>query len=220
MVKSGMLFIDKPQGITSHDVVDIVRHKLGTRKIGHSGTLDPLATGLLIILIEGATKQFNHFVNFDKEYAARLVLGEATESGDSEGKVTQSLNFDFVTEAEVCSVFESLEGKTENIPPMVSAIKYKGRRLYELARRGITVEREARIVQVHKLELVKFCLPDIDFILKCSKGTYVRSLAEEIARRLNCVGHISKIRRLTIGPYSINEAKGLDNFDESDIRPC
>ncbi len=218
MFKSGILLIDKPSGITSHDVVDIVRKKLGLRRVGHCGTLDPLATGLLIILVGGATKQFSRFVNFDKEYSACLKLGVATDSGDSQGRVRANSEYKDVTEGQVATVFKALEGKGELVPPMVSALKHKGRRLYALARKGITVEREARPVEIYKLKLLKFSLPDIEFELKCSKGTYVRSLGEEIARRLNCVGHIFRIRRISVGPYSVNQAKNIDSFNEDDIR--
>lgn len=221
MPKSGVLLIDKPQGITSHDVVDIVRKKLQMKRIGHAGTLDPLATGLLIILVGEATSQFNRYANFDKEYIACLRLGAATDSGDSEGKITAvHTSCEQVSEARVKEVFKSLEGKIEHTPPMVSALKHKGRPLYELARRGIMVERKPRLVEIYKLSLRKYALPDIEFEIKCSKGTYIRSLAEEIARRLNCIGHIAQIRRVSIGPYSVREAKEVDNFDADDIRPC
>ena len=219
MLKSGILLIDKPEGITSHDVVDIVRRKFNLRRVGHTGTLDPLATGLLIILVGGATKQFNRFVNFDKGYIASLRLGIATDSGDSQGKVIARSNYDELSQEDIRLVLKNLEGKIESIPPMVSALKHKGRRLYALARKGITVERKARQVEIYSLKLRSFALPDIEFEVKCSKGTYVRSLGEEIARRLNSLGHIFKIRRISVGPYSVAEAKGIDAFDEDDIRP-
>lgn len=218
---SGLLLIDKPQGITSHDVVDIARKKLHIKRIGHAGTLDPLATGLLIILVGEATSQFNRYANFDKEYVACLRLGTATDSGDSQGKITAvDASPAQISEARVKEVFKSLEGKIEHTPPMVSALKHKGRPLYELARRGITIERKPRLVEIYKLSLRKCALPDIEFEIKCSKGTYIRSLGEEIARRLNCIGHIAEIRRVSIGPYSVLEAKKIDNFDADDIRPC
>lgn len=219
MIKAGILLIDKSKGPTSHDVVDIVRKKLNIRRIGHCGSLDPLATGLLIILVGKATKQFSRFVNFDKEYFACLRLGIATDSGDSEGRVIGNSCYDEVSEEKVLAVLKSLEGRIENIPPMVSALKHKGRRLYTLARKGLTVERKARLVDISKLKLHKFLLPDIELEIRCSKGTYIRSLGEEIARRLNSVGHIFQIRRLSIGPYSVNQAKKIDSFDENDIWP-
>lgn len=218
MVKSGILLIDKPQGITSHDVVDMVRKKLNMKRIGHAGSLDPLATGLLIILVGEATKQFNRYVNFDKEYIAILRLGAQTDSGDAQGKIIATSDYQQVTEEGVSAVLKVLEGKIENIPPMVSAIKYKGRPLYVLARKGITVQRKARMVNIYQLKLLKFFLPDIEFQIRCSKGTYIRSLGEEIARRLNSVGHITWIRRTAIGPYSVSDAKKIGSFDEDDIR--
>ncbi|TAN62047.1 tRNA pseudouridine(55) synthase TruB [bacterium] len=217
----GLLLIDKPQGITSHDVVDIARRKFNMRRIGHAGSLDPLATGLLIILVGKATSHFNRYMHFDKEYNATLRLGAATDSGDSQGKVTASnVSYAHISEPRVLEAFKGLEGRTENVPPMISALKHKGRPLYELARQGITVERKPRLVEIYRLTLLKYSPPDIEFEVKCSKGTYIRSLAEEIARRLDCVGHISQIRRISIGPYKVSEAKKIDNFDADDIRPC
>lgn len=218
MVKSGILLIDKPQGITSHDVVDMVRKKLNMKRIGHAGSLDPLATGLLIILVGEATKQFNRYVNFDKEYIAILRLGVQTDSGDAQGKIIATSDYQQVTEENVSAVLKALEGKIENIPPMVSAIKHKGRPLYVLARKGITVERKARLVNIYQLKHLSFSLPDIEFRIRCSKGTYIRTLGEEIARRLNSVGHIIRIRRTAIGPYPVSDAKKIDSFDEDDIR--
>ena len=219
MAKSGILLIDKPGGITSHDVVDIVRKKFHLRRIGHAGTLDPIATGLLLVLVGETTKQFSRFANFDKEYIAVLRLGVATDTGDSQGKIIATADYQQITEEKVRPVLQILEGKIENIPPMVSAIKHKGSPLYVLARRGITVERKARIVNIYQLKLLKFSLPDMELQIKCSKGTYIRSLGEEIARRLDSVGHIAQIRRICVGPYSILDAKKIDSFDEDDIRP-
>lgn len=217
----GFLLIDKPQGITSHDVVDIARRKFNMKRVGHAGSLDPLATGLLIILVGKATSQFNRYMNFDKEYNATLRLGASTDSGDSQGKVTASnVSYAHISETRVLEVFKGLEGKIENMPPMISALKHKGRPLYELARQGITVERKPRPVEIYRLALRKYSPPDIEFEVKCSKGTYIRSLAEEIARLLDCIGHISQIRRISIGPYKVSEAKKIDNFDADDIRPC
>ena len=221
MPLSGMLLIDKPKGVTSHDVVDIVRKKLRMKRIGHAGTLDPLAIGLLIILAGRATSQFNRYAIFDKEYVACLRLGTATDSADAQGKVTAVCPLpETISQARVEEIFRSMEGKIENMPPMISALKHKGRPLYELARKGITVERKARLVEIYKLSLRRYCLPDIEFEVKGSKGTYVRSLAEEIAGRLDCVGHISEIRRISIGPCRVSDAKQVDAFDENDIRPC
>lgn len=218
MHKAGILLIDKPRGLTSHDVVDIVRKKLQIRKVGHAGTLDPLATGLLIILVGSATKACNRFTSFDKEYTATLMCGAATDTGDSQGKIIACAGYEGVDEEKVKAVLKSLEGAIEQMPPMVSAIKYKGKPLYKLARRGITVKREKRKVFIYYLTLRRFSLPEIEFEVKCSKGTYIRSLGEEIAQRLNSKGHISQIRRNAIGPYSAGEAKTIDAFNEDDIR--
>lgn len=219
MVKSGILLIDKPQGLTSHDVVDAVRRKFGIRRVGHSGTLDPLATGLLIILVDKATKQFNRFTNFDKEYAATLTMGTATDSGDSQGKVIASAGYDGLNQEKALAALKSLEGKIEQTPPMVSAVKHKGKPLYKLARKGLTVERKKRLIEIYSLELLRFSLPEIEFKVRCSKGAYIRSLGEEIALRLGSCGHISQIRRISIGAYTVGQAKSLDAFNENDIRP-
>ena len=220
MVRSGILLIDKPQGLTSHDVVDAVRRRFGIRRVGHSGTLDPLATGLLIILVDKATSQFNRFTNFDKEYAATLTMGTATDSGDSQGKVIASAGYDGLTQDKALAALKSLEGKIEQIPPMVSAVKHKGKPLYKLARKGVTVERKNRLIDIYSLELLRFSLPEMECKVKCSKGAYIRSLGEEIARRLGSCGHISQIRRVSIGSYSVNQARTLDAFNENDIRPA
>lgn len=218
MIKSGILLIDKPKMLTSHDVVEVVRRRFDITKVGHSGTLDPLATGLLIILVNQATKKFNYFMNFDKEYKACLRLGIATDSGDSQGQVVKESPCDEVTESQTQEVLRGFIGEIENIPPMVSALKHRGKRLYKLAKKGITIERKGRLVNIYKLKLLRFSLPEIELEIRCSKGTYIRSLGEEIARRLNSVGHISSICRTAIGPYSISEAKKIDDFNEDDIR--
>ena len=218
-MKSGILLIDKPQGITSHDVVDIARKRFGLRRIGHAGSLDPLATGLLIILVDRATKEFNRFMNLDKEYQGSLKLGASTDSGDAWGKIIETRGYPDPDEQKVLAVFKELEGIKEMLPPMVSALKYKGEPLYKLARKGITVARKVRPVKIYSLKLLKLALPEIEFSLKCSKGTYVRSLAEEIAQRLDSLGHIISLRRTSIGSYLVSEAKDINTFNENDIRP-
>ncbi|MGD9014898.1 MAG: tRNA pseudouridine(55) synthase TruB [Candidatus Omnitrophota bacterium] len=218
-MKEGILVINKPGGMTSHDVVDFVRKRLKIRRVGHAGTLDPIATGVLLILVGRCTKLFNHFLNFDKEYLATLTLGKRTTSGDREGKVVETKEYNNVTDDKVKEIFGSYIGEILQVPPMVSALKYRGRRLYSLARRGIKVNRQPRSIMIKELSLRNFNLPYIKFYLKCSKGTYVRQLAEDIAQDLNCVGYISEIQRQSIGPFNIAGALSLSQIDESFLRP-
>ncbi len=217
-MKEGIIVVNKEPNMTSHDVVDVVRKRLSIRRVGHAGTLDPMATGVLIVLVGRCTKLFNRFLNFDKEYLATLILGKRTVSGDQEGEVLEERDYSHVVEANVKEVFRSYIGNIAQIPPMVSAVKYGGRRLYSLARRGIEVERQPRPVVIKELKLLSFNLPQIKFYLKCSKGTYVRQLAEDVARDLGCVGYISQIQRQAIGPFNINEAVSLSRIDESCLR--
>ncbi|MCX5681241.1 MAG: tRNA pseudouridine(55) synthase TruB [Candidatus Omnitrophica bacterium] len=215
---NGILVVDKPSGITSHDVVDIVRRRLNMKQVGHAGTLDPLATGVLVILLGQATKLFNKFSIFDKAYTATMTLGLKTDTADIRGHVIAEKPYDFVTESRVKEVFKGFLGEINQVPPMVSALKHKGKRLYQLARQGIEVEREARRVKVYSIELLEFALPKVKFSLDCSKGTYVRKIAEDAGELLGCGGCISQIHRTKVGPFSIEQAVKLENFSESDIK--
>lgn len=217
-MKDGILIIDKPSGVTSHDVVDCVRRKLKTRRVGHSGTLDPVATGVLVLLIGKGTKLFGEFVHFDKEYDATLELGTMTSTGDSQGRVIAQKEIGAIAADDVRRVFLKFIGKRDQVPPMVSAIKHQGKRLYELARRGIEVDRKARPINIYDLRIISMDLPRIDFYVKCSKGTYVRRLGEEIGDALGVGGFISRIRRLSIGPFRISDAICLEDIHESHIR--
>lgn len=205
--------------MTSHDVVDYVRHRLHIRKAGHAGTLDPQATGVLVVLLGRCTKLFDKFLSFDKEYVATLTLGIKTTSGDSEGEIIDKKDFGHIDEEMVKKVFLSYAGEIFQIPPMVSALRYKGERLYNLARLGANVLRNPRKVIIKELHLLKFVLPDIQFYLKCSRGTYVRQLAEDMAKDLDCVGYISQIERQSIGPFNIKDALSLIEIEESKIQP-
>ncbi len=209
---------DKPQGLTSHDCVKIIRKRFGIKKVGHAGTLDPLATGILILLLGRATRLFADFSGFDKEYEATLTLGLATDTGDIQGSVIQSLPYEHIKEEDVLQGLSKFQGAIEQIPPMVSALKYQGKRLYELARRGITVPRSSRKIFIRSLLLIRFAPPEIDFKVQCSKGTYVRKLGEDIGQLLGSVGCISKIRRIASGPFRINEAVKLADINESHLR--
>ncbi len=217
-ILEGILVVNKPMGLTSHDVVQDVRRRFRMQQVGHAGTLDPLATGVLVVLLGKSTKLFNQFVDMDKAYRATLILGTATDSADIQGKVLQQLPFDQITRAEMEEVFKRSAGETEQIPPMVSAVKVQGKKLYQLARKGIAIERRARPIKIHALELKEFAPPQVKFYLECSKGTYVRQLAEDVGKKLGCGACITQIERTKVGPFSIEEAVDLEEIDERHIR--
>ncbi len=214
----GILIIDKPLKMTSFDVVEFVRRRLRVRKVGHAGTLDPIASGVLVILLGEMTKSFKNFEKLNKEYIATMRLGAETDTGDSEGKILRESSYENVTEERISSAFKEFCGEIHQIPPMVSAIKFKGKKLYELARKGIEVERNPRKIRIDELSLLRFSPPEVEFYLKCSKGTYVRALVSEIGKRLGCFAHISKIRRISVGPFKIEDSIPLEKIDASHIR--
>jgi len=218
-MRDGIIVVNKPKGITSHDVVDYVRKKLNMRKVGHAGTLDPQATGVLVVLLGRCTKLFDKFLSFDKEYVATMTLGVKTSTGDLEGEVLEKRNFGHINEELVKKAFMAYVGEIMQIPPMVSALRYKGRRLYRLARAGACVLRNPRKVIIKELRLLKFALPDVQFYLKCSRGTYVRQLAEDLAGVLDCVAYVSQIERQSIGPFNIEAALSLPEIEEAKIQP-
>ena len=214
----GIIVVDKPDGMTSHDVVACVRKKFNMRRVGHAGTLDPLATGVLVLLLGKATKLFSKFVSFDKAYQATLILGRQTTSADTQGDIIEEQPYDHITREQVESMFKEFTGDIEQVPPMVSAVKYKGRKLYQLARKGIQVEREPRKIRISRLQMEHFDPPDVRFYLECSKGTYVRQLAVDVGRRLGCGACISQIRRTKVGAFDIDDAVSLEDLNESHIR--
>ncbi len=214
----GIMLVDKKKGITSHDVVDIARKRLGIRKIGHAGTLDPMATGLLILLIGKATKLSSRFADLEKEYEATLVLGKRTNTCDADGKVIEEKDV-LISEKDIKDVVSNFIGEIEQIPPMVSAIRYKGKRLYELARKGIEVERKPRKVKIYSLEVTRIEIPEVDFVVRCSKGTYIRKLCEDIGIALGCGAYQSKLRRIRIGDFKVDDAVSTDDINESAVRP-
>jgi tRNA pseudouridine55 synthase len=218
-MKDGIIVVNKPKGMTSHDVVDFVRRKFNMRRVGHAGTLDPQATGVLVVLLGRCTKFFDKFMSFDKEYVATLTLGTRTSSGDIDGKVLETKNFNHIDKKMAEKAFLLYVGEILQTPPMVSALKYKGRPLYKLARAGVSVLRKPRKVVIKELRLLKFCLPEVQFYLKCSRGTYVRQLAEDVAKDLDCVGYLSQIERLSVGPYHIEKSFALSEIEESKIQP-
>jgi len=215
----GILVVNKPGGMTSHDVVMRIRRRLKMKRVGHAGTLDPLATGVLIILLGKATKLFGRFEAFDKAYRATLLLGTRTTTADIQGQVKMQAPFDKVTRGQVDGVLKKFLGEIEQTPPMVSAVKVQGKRLYELARQGLEVERPARRIRIDKLDLVEFAPPRVRIYLECSKGTYVRKIAEDVGELLGCGACITEIERTKVGHFTIEQAVGLDEVTEKNIQP-
>ncbi len=202
---NGILVIDKPCGPTSHDIVDAVRQILRERKVGHTGTLDPVATGVLPLVIGSATKIARYLTGGDKTYQATFRLGVSTSTLDGEGEVTRERPVT-VSDAQVRAVLADFVGDIEQIPPMYSAKKVDGKRLYELARQGVEVEREPKKVQVRSLEVHSLALPDVTIEVRCSAGTYVRVLAHDVGERLGCGAHLCQLRRVAAGPFTIADA--------------
>ena len=208
----GVLLVDKSQAMTSHDVVAITRRSLNTKKVGHCGTLDPLATGLLIITIGRGTKIQDLLMSEDKEYVGTLKLGEETDSQDSDGQVTKSSPVPEFTREQIDAAFAKFHGDFYQTPPMVSAIKKDGVPLYKLARQGKVVEREPRFVHVYAHEIIAIRPMEIDFRVVCSKGFYVRTYAHEIGSELGCGAHLKVLRRTKSGRFSVEGAITVDEL--------
>ena len=214
----GIIVINKEKEYTSHDVVAKLKKKLNISKVGHTGTLDPNATGVLPILIGKGTKFSKYLINHDKIYEVELELGKKTDTADIEGKVIEEENVDekYIKE-NLLQVLESFVGKQEQIPPMYSAIKKNGKKLYEYARAGEKVELEARKIEIYKIDLNKYDKNIISFIVSCSKGTYIRSLCEDIAKKLNTVGYMKYLKRLQVGKFNIKDAVYIDDIDLKNV---
>ncbi len=203
---SGVLLIDKAPDMTSHDVVAIARRALNTRKIGHCGTLDPMATGLLMLVIGRATKIQDLLMSEDKEYVGTLTLGAVTSTQDRQGEVLESMPVPAFSEQQIRQAFDAFTGEFEQMPPMVSAIKKDGVPLYKLARKGQTIERALRPVRVDGYQVTRIELPEVDFIVNCSKGFYVRTYAHDIGAKLGCGGHLGALRRTRSGKFTLERA--------------
>jgi tRNA pseudouridine55 synthase len=213
----GILLVDKPSGITSHDVVDRVRRTLHMKRIGHAGTLDPMATGLVIILVGKATKASQFLMGLDKTYEGTILLGKSTNTHDAEGVVTQERPVPPLTEEDVVKLLKSFEGDQYQTPPMFSAKKKDGVPLYKLARKGKEVEREARLIHVSSFEVDEWRAPDqIDFTISCTKGTYVRTLANDIGEKLGCGAHLTALNRTDVEKFRIEDAVTLDELEKMD----
>lgn len=210
MTTDGILLVAKPPGITSHDAIDVVRRALGVRKVGHGGTLDPMATGLLVVGVGRATRLLRFLGDLDKEYEGTGRLGEVTDTLDAEGTVLRTAPV-AVSEDEVREAMVSLTGQIDQRPPAFSAVKVGGRRLYRAARTGHEVEAPLRNVRVEAFDLLGFTSPDFDFRVVCSGGTYVRSLVADVGERLECGAHLVRLVRTRIGPFSLENAVTPDD---------
>ncbi len=208
----GVLLIDKAPRMTSHDVVAITRRALNTKKVGHCGTLDPLATGLLIIVIGRGTKIQDLLMAEDKEYVGTMKLGVTTDSQDADGQVVETKPVPELARAQIDAAFAKFHGDFYQMPPMVSAIKKEGVPLYKLARQGKTVEREPRFVHVYAHEIQAVRLPAIDFRVVCSKGFYVRTYAFDIGNELGCGAHLQSLRRTKSGKFTLEHAVTVEDL--------
>jgi tRNA pseudouridine55 synthase len=208
----GVLLVDKPAGPTSHDVVDRVRRHFGFKKVGHCGTLDPAATGLLILVLERATKLQDRLMSDDKTYEGTMLLGVSTDSQDADGEVIAEKPVPPLTADDIESAFARFRGDIQQVPPMVSALKHQGTPLYKLARKGKTVEREPRLIHIYNLAVLALELPRIQFRVACTKGTYVRTLCSDIGDALGCGAHLFELRRTRSGKFDAKDAHSLDEI--------
>jgi tRNA pseudouridine55 synthase len=206
----GAILVDKPSGPTSHDVVDAIRRKFGIKKVGHCGTLDPNATGLLIIVLGRGTKLSERLMGDDKVYEGTIKFGESTDSYDSDGEITGSLPVMPMTLDELNEEASKSIGDLMQVPPMVSAIKKDGVPLYKLARKGIEVEREPRLIHIYNYRFTEYTEPFGKFRVACTKGTYVRSLAHDLGQKLGCGAHLTTLRRSASGKFDVADALPLD----------
>src|SRR5271157_4959439 len=206
----GVLLVDKPRDHTSHDVIARLRGVLRMRKVGHAGTLDPMATGLLIMLLGKATRVSQYLISLDKEYEGTIELGKTTDSQDADGEVMETRPVPALAEADVRAAMQAFLGDQYQIPPMFSAIKIGGVALYKKARKGEEIEREPRFIRVMSWDLLRFATPHIDFRLRCTKGTYVRTLAHDLGAKLGCGAHLSALRRTATDRFNVSEALTLE----------
>ena len=222
-VTDGIVVVDKPSGMTSHDVVSRCRRIFGQRKVGHAGTLDPDATGLLVVALGKATRLMRYMSGLAKSYTTEIVLGEATSTLDDSGEVTATWDMSAVTLEAAVQAATSLTGPILQVPPMVSAIKVGGRRLYELARQGVEVERTPRPVNIERFDLSVAGAgphgPVLSAQITCSSGTYIRSLAEDLGRRLGGGAHVRNLRRQSVGPWHLTDSSTLDTVGEASVIP-
>ena len=211
---NGIVLLDKPLGITSNAALQKVKRLFNANKAGHTGSLDPLASGLLPICLGEATKISSYLLDSDKAYAGTCKLGVTTRTADAEGEVIEQKPVGEYSEQQIKAVLEKYTGTIEQIPPMHSAIKQGGQPLYKLAHQGIEVERQPRTVHIHELVMTRYAGDELDIELRCSKGTYVRTLAEDIGRELGCGAHLSALRRTRVGPFDLQASVTMERLEE------
>jgi len=216
---NGLLIINKPKGYTSHDVVNVLRKKLNTRKVGHTGTLDPNATGVLPILVGTATKISKYLIEHEKTYVATMKLGKKTDTGDAEGKIIkEDINIEDITKDKVERVLKNFIGKQCQIPPMYSAIKIDGKKLYEYAREGKKIEIPPREIEILNIDLITYSNNEIKFSVRCSKGTYIRTLCEDIAEKLGTIGYMKELQRTSVNQFNINNSISIEDLENINIQ--
>lgn len=207
-----VLNIDKPLGMTSFGVVERIRRWTGCRKVGHAGTLDPLATGVLLVCTGRATKRVSEFMDLEKEYEGIVELGRATDTDDAEGKIIEEHPVPDFSEEEIESSLNSFRGTIDQTPPLYSALKKNGQRMYKLARRGNDVPRQPRSVTIHEITLLKWIRPELHIRVRCSRGTYIRALARDIGKTLGTGGYLKALRRTRIGQFQATDSYPLEAF--------
>ncbi|MDR0902730.1 MAG: tRNA pseudouridine(55) synthase TruB [Opitutaceae bacterium] len=208
----GVLLIDKPADHTSHDVIARLRGILKMKRVGHAGTLDPMATGVLVVLVGKATRASQYLMSLDKEYAGTITLGKVTNTQDAEGEMLETRPVPPLTDADVLAAMKTFIGDQYQMPPMFSAIKIDGVPLYKSARKGEEIEREPRFIRVSKFEMTRFASPEIDFVLRCSKGAYVRTVAHDLGRKIGCGAHLSALRRTATGKFVIDQCVTIEQL--------
>ena len=217
-LQSGSVFlIDKEKGKTSFDIIRDVRRKINLKKVGHAGTLDPVATGLLIVCTGKKTKEISKFQDLPKIYTGTITLGITTPSMDSETEPSAIKSVDEISHEDIERVSQSFIGEIEQIPPMYSALKHKGKALYKYAREGVVIKREPRKVNIYDFKITQIDIPNITFEIKCSKGTYIRVIANDFGDKLDCGGYLSELRRSQIGDYKVDEALTHSDLEKLEI---
>lgn len=215
---NGIIIVNKPKGCTSHDIVYKIK-KIFNQKVGHTGTLDPMAEGVLPILIGKATQCSKYLINHDKKYLVKLKLGIKTDTADSEGKIIEEKQIDTksITKENIVNTLKSFIGKQEQIPPIYSAIKVNGKKLYEYARKGQEVELKPRLIEIYDIDLIKYSLEEkeIEFEVFCGKGTYIRSLCEDIASKLGTVGYMKELKRIQVGDFKIEDSVTVEEMEKN-----
>jgi len=214
MLQGATILVDKPESWTSFDVVNKIKKSFKIKKVGHTGTLDPMATGLLIISTAEKTKEIKIFVDLDKTYTGKIKLGESTASYDADTNVIERKPYSHITQSMIQDAVSSMTGVIAQIPPMYSALKKHGKPLYKLARKGIEIDREPRSVTIYEFEIIDSVIPWVTFRIRCSKGTYIRSIAHDLGTLLKTGGHLTELRRTAIGSHSVKDAVTVDQLNE------